>query len=169
MHKGGDIMPHKTGIALGVLLAATTAMAAEAGRMAPGFSLADAKGAMVDLSQYKGKVVLLNFWATTCGGCKIEIPWFMEFAKKYKGSGLAVIGVALDEDGWKPVKPFVTAKKMNYTVVVGGDDLAKLYGVESMPATFLIGRDGRIARMDVGRLVDRVECEKEIRKLLGAE
>jgi len=74
--------------------------------------------------------------------------------------------VALDEDGWKPVKPFIKAKKMNYTVVVGGDDLAQLYGVELMPATFLIGRDGRIVRTDVGRLVDRVECEKEIRKLL---
>jgi cytochrome c biogenesis protein CcmG/thiol:disulfide interchange protein DsbE len=136
--------------------------------MAPEFRLADGNGALVDLSRYKGKVVLLNFWATTCGGCKIEIPWFMEFEKKYKGSGLAVIGVALDEEGWKAVKPFVEATKMNYTVVIGGDDLAKLYGVESMPATFLIGRDGRIVRTDVGRLVDRVGCEKEIRKLLGA-
>jgi thiol-disulfide isomerase/thioredoxin len=161
-------MRRKTEIALGILLAATAATAAEAGKRAPGFRLADAKGALVDLSGYKGKVVLLNFWATTCGGCKIEIPWFMKFAKKYKGNGLAVIGVALDDDGWKPVKPFVKAKKMNYTVVIGGDDLAKLYGVESMPATFPIGRDGRVARTDVGRLVDRVECEKEIRKLLAA-
>jgi peroxiredoxin len=160
-------MWHKTSIALGVFVAATVAMAAEVGKMAPEFSLADAKGALVDLSRYKGKVVLLNFWATTCGGCKIEIPWFMEFEKKYKGSGLAVIGVALDEEGWKAVKPFVEAKKMNYTVVVGGDQLAKLYGVESMPATFLIARDGRIVRADVGHLVDRVGCEKEIRKLLG--
>jgi len=159
----------KAGIVAAMLLAATAVTAAEAGKMAPGFSLPDANGAMVDLSGYKGMVVLLNFWATTCGGCKIEIPWFMEFAKRYKGSGLAVIGVALDEDGWKPVMPFVKAKKMNYTVVIGGDDLAKLYGVESMPATFLIGRDGRIVRTDVGRLVDRVECEKEIRKLLGAK
>jgi peroxiredoxin len=159
-------MRRKTGITLGVLLEAVTAMAAEAGKMAQAFRLTDAKGALVDRSGYKGKVVLLNFWAATCGGCKIEIPWFMEFAKKYKGSGLAVIGVALDEDGWKPVKPFVKARKMNYPVVVGGDELAKSYGVESMPATFLIGRDGRIVRTDVGRLVDRTECEKEIRKLL---
>jgi len=93
----------------------------------------------------------------------------MEFAKKYKSRGLAVIGMALDEDGWKAVKPFVKAKKMNYTVVVGGDGLAKLYGVESTPATFLIGRDGRIVRTDMGRLVDRAECEREIRRLLGAK
>lgn len=162
-------MSHKTGIALSVLLAAMAATAADTGKTAPGFSLTDTKGAPVDPSKYKGKVVLLNFWATTCGGCRIEIPWFMEFEKKYKRSGLAVIGVALDEDGWKPVKPFIKAKKMNYPVVIGGDGLAKLYGVESMPATFLIGRDGRIASVDIGRLVDKAECEKEIRKLLAAE
>lgn len=113
-------------------------------------------------------MVLLNFWETTCGGCKIEIPWFMEFAKKYGSSGLTVIGVALDDAGWKSVKPFVKAEKMNYTVVVGGDDLAKLYNVESLPSTFLIGRDGRIVRADLGRLVDRAACEKEIRELLPA-
>src|ERR1700684_4161546 len=117
-------MSRKAGLAMGILLAAGAMTAAETGTIAPVFSLRSAKGATVDLSDYKGKVVLLNFWATTCGGCKIEIPWFMKFAKKYKGSGLAVIGVALDEDGWKPVKPFVKAKKMNYTVVIGGDALA---------------------------------------------
>jgi len=134
-------MWRETGIALGVILTASAAMAADVGKMAPNLSLRDAGGAFVDLSKYKGKVVLLNFWATTCGGCEIEIPWFMEFEKKYKDARLAVIGVALDEDGWKPVKAFVNSKKMNYTVVVGSDDLAKLYGVESMPATFLIGLD----------------------------
>jgi len=151
-------MSRKTGMALAVIVAAT---AADVGKMAPNFRLTDATGAQVELSKYKGKVVLLNFWATTCGGCRIEIPRFMEFEKKYKGSGLAVIGVALDDDGWKPVKPFVKARKMNYRVVVGGGDVAKLYGVESMPATFLIGRDGRIVR------ADKAEYEKEIRRLMG--
>src|SRR5260370_27874323 len=83
----------------------------EARKAAPGFTLKDSKGAAIRLSDYKGKVVLLDFWATTCGGCKVEIPWFIEFQNQFKDSGLAfkdsglaVIGVALDEDGWKVVK-----------------------------------------------------------------
>ena len=149
-------------------MAAAAAMAADGSAIGPGFHLKDARGGLVDLSQYKGKVVLLNFWETTCGGCKIEIPWFIEFEKRYKRRGLAVIGVALDEDGWIPVKPFVTKKKMNYRVVIGNDGLARSYGVESLPATFLIGRDGRIVSADVGRLVDRAKCEIAIRALLAA-
>src|SRR5258708_5705655 len=114
-------------------------------KAAPGFTLMDSKGVAVRLSDFKGKVVLLDFWATTCGGCKIEIPWFIEFQNQFKDSGLAVIGVALDEDGWKVVKPFVKAKKMNYPVVIGDDALANLFGVTSMPTTLLIDRDGKIA------------------------
>src|SRR6202161_2807585 len=75
------------------------------GNRAPDFTVKDATGASFHLSDYKGKVVLLNFWATWCGPCQIEIPWFMEFNKTYKARGLAVVGVSMDEDGWKSVKP----------------------------------------------------------------
>src|SRR3954447_7712257 len=70
---------------------------------APAFSLQDTDGKAVTLAEYKGKVVLLNFWATWCGPCKIEIPWFAEFERKYKDRGFAVLGVAMDDEGWSVV------------------------------------------------------------------
>ena len=76
-------------------------------KMAADFSLKDENGATVKLSDYRGKVVLLNYWATWCGPCQIEIPWFMDFEQKYKSQGFAVLGVSMDEDGWTAIKPFV--------------------------------------------------------------
>jgi peroxiredoxin len=135
-------------------------------KAAANFSLADANGAQVALADYKGKVVLLNFWATWCGPCKIEIPWFIEFNKTYKDQGFAVLGVSLDDDGWKSVKPYVTDKKIDYTVVVGSNEVSKSYGgVDSLPTTFIIDRDGRIAFVHTG-LVSKDTYEKEIRSLL---
>jgi peroxiredoxin len=139
--------------------------AANSRKIAPDFTLKDSEGAAVKLSDYKGRVVLLDFWATWCGGCKVEIPWYMEFQSKYKARGLSVIGVSMDEDGWKSVKPFLEKQPMNYSVVVGDPDLAKLYGVDAMPMTLLIDGDGKIAASHVG-MVDKVAFEGEIRALL---
>jgi peroxiredoxin len=162
-------------IALGTALVATSLAlptrppaaitAANSLKTAPDFTLSDSKGASIRLSDYKGRVVLLDFWATWCGGCKVEIPWYMEFQSKYKDSGLSVIGVSMDEDGWKSVKPFLEKNPMNYSVVVGNPGLAKLYGVDSMPMTLLIDRDGKIAASHVG-MVDKDAFEGEIRVLL---
>jgi len=136
---------------------------------AANFSLADASGAKIVLADYKGKVVLLNFWATWCGPCKVEIPWFVEFNKTYKDRGFAVVGVSLDDDGWKSVKPYLAEKKIDYTVVVGNDEVSKAYGdVDSLPTTFIIDRDGRIAFVHTG-LVGKDTYEKEIRSLLGGD
>ena len=133
------------------------------------FTLADASGAKVALADYKGKVVLLNFWATWCGPCKVEIPWFIEFNKTYKDRGLAVVGVSLDDDGWKSVKPYLAEKKIDYTVVVGNDAVSKSYGdVDSLPTTFIIDRDGRIAFTHTG-LVSKGTYEKEIQSLLSGD
>lgn len=132
---------------------------------APGFSLMDAKDAKINLSDFKGKVVLVNFWATWCHGCKQEIPWYMEFAGKYKDSGLAVIGISMDDDGWKAVKPYMEEKKLNYTIVIGNNALADQYGLDSMPLSVLIDRDGRIADSHSG-VVDKDSWEQEIQKLL---
>src|SRR5881394_1609605 len=87
---------------------------ADSRKTAPDFSLEDSSGALIKLSGYKGRVVLLDFWATWCTGCKQEIPWYMEFQDKYKKDGLSAIGVSLDDDGWKSVKPFLQEHKINY-------------------------------------------------------
>src|SRR5271154_3517735 len=76
-------------------------------RPAPDFTVNDSTGATLRLSDYKGKVVLLNFWATWCGPCKVEIPWFIEFEQAYRDQRFAVIGISLDDDGWKSVRPYL--------------------------------------------------------------
>jgi peroxiredoxin len=134
-------------------------------KVAPDFTLNDSNGTSIKLSDYKGKVVLLNFWATWCEGCKTEIPWFIEYESKYKGSGLAVIGASMDDDGWKVVKPFVEEKKMNYPVVLCNEELCKQYGVDALPVTVLIDRKGKIAETYSG-VVDRAACEAKIQSLL---
>ncbi len=147
-------------------LAVVLVNAAESREAAPSFDLVNSDGAPVSLSQYKGKVVLLDFWATWCTGCKVEIPWYMQFSNKYQRDGLVVLGVAMD-DTWQPVKPFVKEKKMNYPVVLGNKQIAKQYGLTSMPKTLLIDRDGRIAYSFTG-IVDRDQFESELKSLLAA-
>ena len=135
---------------------------------APDFALKDADGKLVHLADYRGKVVLLDFWATWCGPCKIEIPWFEEFQRQHQGKGFAVIGVSMDDEGWDVVKPFLTRLKVNYRVLIGNDQTAQLYGgIDALPTTFLIDREGRIASVHVG-LVDRKEFENGIQQLLEA-
>ena len=97
-------------------------------KTAPDFSLKDENGKTVKLSDYRGKVVLLNFWATWCGPCKVEIPWFMEFEQQYKDKGFAVLGVAMDDEGWQAVKPYLTERKVNYRMLLGDDSVTQLYG-----------------------------------------
>ena len=132
---------------------------------APDFALPDSAGLTVSLQSYRGKVVLLDFWATWCHGCKEEIPWFSEFSRKDSRQGLAVIGVALDEEGWKVVKPFLATANVPYRIVVGDEALAKKYGIQEMPDAFLIDRQGRIAATYVG-LVDRENIEANIGRML---
>jgi peroxiredoxin len=135
---------------------------------APDFALKDADGKTVKLSDYRGKVVLLNFWATWCGPCKIEIPWFMDFEQTYKDKNFAVLGISLDEDGWEAVKPYIEQKKINYRVVLGTEQIAQLYGeVDSLPTTFMIDREGRVAAVHIG-LVGKSDYQHDIQDLISA-
>ena len=138
---------------------------AEQRPLAPDFTLTTADGKPITLSNYKRKVVLLDFWATWCTGCKVEIPWYMEFEKKYKRRGLTSIGVAMDDDGWKTVTPYLKKKPINYPIVVGDATFAKTYNVQSLPVTLLIDRHGRIADAHVGMVV-KSAWEQEILTLL---
>jgi cytochrome c biogenesis protein CcmG/thiol:disulfide interchange protein DsbE len=135
---------------------------------APDFALKDGDGKTVRLSDYRGKVVLLDFWATWCGPCKMEIPWFVEFERKYKDRGFAVLGVSMDDDGWDAVKPFIKHIGVNYRIVMGNEQTGDLYGgIEALPTAFLIDRQGRVATEHVG-LSSRRDFEDGIEKLLEA-
>jgi len=135
---------------------------------APEFALKDADGKLVHLSDYKGKVVLLDFWATWCGPCKIEIPWFMELQRAKKDKGFEVLGVAMDDEGWETVKPFLADIGVNYRVVMGNDQTAQLYGgVDALPTTFLIDRTGKIAAVHVG-LASKKDIVDGVEQLLQA-
>ncbi len=136
-------------------------------KSAPELGLEDSVGKQARLQDYRGKVVVLDFWATWCHGCKEEIPWFAEFERKYGKQGLTVIGVSMDDEGWKVVKPFIKAAAVPYRIVLGNDATAKTYRIAQMPDTFLIDREGRIAATYVG-MVDRTGIEKNIQDLLSS-
>lgn len=146
---------------------APTVKAGKDRRQAPDFDLKDADGKPVKLSDYKGKVVLLNFWATWCGPCKIEIPWFADFETRYRDKGFAVLGISMDDDGWESVKPYASKSKINYRLMIGTEQTAELFGgVESLPTSFMIDKAGKIAKVHVG-LVSKSDYEGEILQLLA--
>lgn len=137
-------------------------------KKAPDFALQDAAGATVKLSDYKGKVVLLNFWATWCGPCQVEIPWFIKFQNEYKDRDFAVLGVSADENGWKAVTPFVAREKINYRVVLADEQVTQLYGgIDHLPTTFIIDRQGRVGSSHEG-LATMNTYRQEILTLLGS-
>jgi peroxiredoxin len=131
------------------------------------FALEDASGKTIKLDDFRGKVVLLDFWATWCTGCKMEIPWFEAFQSAYSAKGFAVVGVSMDEDGWKVLRPFLDQHKIPYTMVLGDDPMSKRYGIENLPDTFLIDRKGRVAALYKEGLVDKDNVEANIKTLLA--
>lgn len=133
------------------------------------FELEDANGQKLKLSDLRGKVVLLNFWATWCVPCRVEIPWFVEMEREFKDQGFAVVGVSMDEEGWDAVKPFMADMKVNYRMVLGTEEMAQLYGgVEALPTSYILDRNGKVASVHMG-IVSRSVFEEEIRALLAAK
>ena len=127
------------------------------------------------LADFHGKVVLLNFWATECGGCREEIPYFTEFEQAYKNKGLAVVGVSIDilyenlknsNEAWSRVKPFVQTHNVNYPILMGDDQVTKIYDIQALPVTYLIDKKGRIAATYAG-LVDKNDVATNIEIMLG--
>jgi cytochrome c biogenesis protein CcmG/thiol:disulfide interchange protein DsbE len=135
-------------------------------KAAPLLTLKDSYGKTISLTDYRGKVVLLDFWATWCTGCKMEIPWFSQFQKAYGAQGFAVVGVSMDESGWTVVKPFLAETHVTYPILLGNDSIAQRFGIQSLPDTFLIDRRGRVATAYEG-LVDKNDIEANIKALLS--
>jgi len=128
---------------------------------APNFLLNTYDGKIIELAKLKGKVVVVNFWATWCGPCRVEIPDFIKVYDAYKTKGLEIIGIALDQDGWLKVNPFVVKNKINYPVVLGTMDVVQKYGgIEGIPTTFIIDKNGNIVDDQVGMLTNGMLEEK---------
>jgi thiol-disulfide isomerase/thioredoxin len=142
---------------------ASASGSAAAAEDAPSISVKDLNGADVSLAKYRGKVVLVNFWATWCEPCRVDIPWLIEFQNKYGARGFTVLGMAMDDGGKKDVDPFVRDERfdvdgqklaMNYPILIGNDDVSdKFGGLLGLPTSVLISRDGKKIKTFIG-LVD---------------
>jgi peroxiredoxin len=144
-------------------------------KAAPTFHLVNDKGNTVQISNFRGRVVLLNFWATSCGGCILEIPSFIELQHSYESRGFTAVGISTDiayeglkgpDEAWRRVRPFMSSHGMNYPVLMGNDSVVNVYGFKSYPATYLIDKSGRIAATYVG-VVDKGDVEANMKKLLA--
>jgi len=141
----------------------------EKGTIAPDFTLKvlDSEGKNMQLSSLKGKAVLLNFWATWCEPCKLEMPWLVELQKKYGPQGLQIVGVAMDDAGEKSISDFSHKMGVNYPVLLGTEKVADLYGgLDGLPTTFFLDRNGKIVDRALG-LESESLIEDSIKKSLG--
>jgi thiol-disulfide isomerase/thioredoxin len=154
---------------------AKVTLSSAAAKPAPDLTLRDLDGKDLSLAQYKGKVVLVNFWATWCEPCQVEIPWLIEMQQKYADRGFTVLGIAMDEEGASVVTPWVTKERfavngsksqMNYPIVIGDDAAAdKFGGLLGYPTSVLINRDGKIIKRITG-LISYDEISKSIESQL---
>jgi len=144
----------------------TTTLSAQVGEQAPAFSLKDKDGKTYSLESLKGKIIVLNFWATWCPPCRAEIPDFKKVYSEYRDKGVEILGVSLDHKGWGVIKPFLEQWEINYPVVLGGAGIARDYGnVRSIPTTFIIDKNGKVVDQHVGAMNEKM-LVKMFEKLL---
>jgi cytochrome c biogenesis protein CcmG/thiol:disulfide interchange protein DsbE len=148
------------------------------GKPAPQFSLEDLSGKKVSLADYKGKAVLINFWATWCGPCKLETPWLVDLRNQYAGKGFEILGVSTDDidrgdakmfgQEKKEISDFVQRMHMPYPVLIEGDSVSKPYGgLDAMPTSFFVDRSGKIVAATMG-ITSKDDIEANIEKALGS-
>jgi thiol-disulfide isomerase/thioredoxin len=141
------------------------------GKPAPGFTLVDLDGKKVSLSDYKGKPVLVNFWATWCGPCKLEMPWFQEFSQKYAGQGLVVLGLAADDAGKSVIAGTAKKSGVTYPILLADETVETAYGgVDFLPETFYVDRSGKVMLETAGVSSEgggKDEIEANIKKLVA--
>jgi peroxiredoxin len=153
-------------VVLVVFLFTACAAQSEKRQKAPNFSLQTQNGKVIELSKLKGKVVLMNFWATWCPPCRAEIPDLIEVYNTYKSKGFEIVGIALDEDGWSKVAPYIEEVKINYPVVLGSTKVVQQYGgIEAIPTTFIVDKKGYIVASQVG-LLSKELLEQKLKSLL---
>jgi thiol-disulfide isomerase/thioredoxin len=139
------------------------------GTPAPNFTLETLDGKDVSLADFHGKAVLVNFWATWCGPCKIETPWLVELQDEYRSQGLQVVGVAMDDSGKDEIAKFAKDMGVNYPVLLGKESVGDAYGgVPALPESFFVGRDGKIVDRIIG-LKGRGEIEDSVKKALKTQ
>jgi thiol-disulfide isomerase/thioredoxin len=137
------------------------------GKPAPDFELTSLEGKTVKLSDFKGRPVLINFWATWCGPCKIEMPWFIDLKKKYEGQGFEIIGIAMEDTENEKIAEFTKKIGVNYVIVKGKNSVADAYGdVQGLPTSFYVDREGKIVAQHAG-LVSRSTIEDDIKLAVG--
>jgi len=136
------------------------------GRVAPGFELRALDGRRIRLSDFRDRVVLVNFWATWCAPCRVEMPWLREFDARYGSQGLTILGVSVDDGGRERVERFVRQMRVEYPILLSDGNVDLRYGgVRFLPQTFFVGRDGRITRRVYG-IRTHEDFEAEIRSAL---
>jgi cytochrome c biogenesis protein CcmG/thiol:disulfide interchange protein DsbE len=148
------------------------------GKQAPNFTLEDLNGKKESLADYKGKALLINFWATWCGPCKFETPWLVDLRNEYVGKGFEILGVDAEDDevtpsdaaGWAKdkasVAQFVKKEKMPYPILLGGDSISNAYGgLDAMPTSFWVDRSGKVIAAQMG-ITSKDDMEDKIKKTL---
>jgi thiol-disulfide isomerase/thioredoxin len=137
------------------------------GQLAPAFQLTSLDGKKVSLADYKGKAVLVNFWATWCAPCKLEMPWLVDLRAKYAPQGFEILGISEDDPGSKDIEPYAKKIGVNYPVLQSDESVADKYHTDFLPMSFFVGRDGKVVEQIAGLPDSKDEIEMAIRQALN--